>query len=412
MHTERRAPEGSHRPAYMARSDRASRLRVILTAGSLAEKYGGPSRTISGLAVSLQKNGVDTVLVTGLSPQLDGPSVLPDALLPILCPAEVSQYGPLRLYPEMRELITRQINGTKSHACIIHDNGVWGHYNSAAFAAADRAGIPYLLSPRGMLEQWSLRQKRWRKAAAMAAFQHRILAGTTAFVATAHSEADSVRRLGLKQPIAVVPNGIDLTADDARGARAPSQARTMLFLSRVHPKKGLPLLVQAWALIRPSGWVLQIAGPDEAGHEAEVRRLIAALGVEESISFVGPVEGDRKKSLLRESDVFVLPTHSENFGVAIAEALNAGLPVITTKGAPWSDLPTHGCGWWVDISVDSLAKALQQATRLTDSERAEMSSRGRAYVARFAWPQVARQMNDVYDWAVGRRDAPPCVRWD
>lgn len=384
-------------------------FRVVLTAGGLAEKFGGPSRTITGLAFSLREAGIDAVVVSGLAAERDGPSVIPKALEHHLQPSPVRYLGPLRLYPRMSEDIAKQVATVPNKPTVIHDNGVWGHYNWVAFSQSSRLGVPYLLSPRGMLETWSLRQKWCKKQVAMIVFQRRILIGATAFVATADSEAESIRRLGLKQPIAIVPNGIVLT--DGRSDRhcESNRPRVLLFLSRIHPKKGLPMLLTAWSRTRPAGWVLRIAGPDEAGHEAEVRKRIAELGLKDCVTLVGPVEGEAKQSLLNDADVFILPTHSENFGVVVAEALNAGLPVITTTGAPWSDLERHGCGWWVEISVTAIAEAIREATSLSDAQRGEMGRLSRLYVARFSWGEVARQMKKVYEWSVGFCNKPDCV---
>jgi glycosyltransferase involved in cell wall biosynthesis len=386
-----------------------SPLRVILTAGGFAEKFGGPSRTIPGLAAGLRASGIDAVLVSGYAPERDGPTFLPPGLEQQIVRVDVRHFGPLRLYPTMSAVITEQASSSSRAPCVIHDNGVWGHYNWAAFNAARRLKAPYLLSPRGMLETWSLRQKRMKKRLAMTLFQRRILNGATVFVATAESEAESVRRLGLKQPIAIVPNGIQLLSNPPFQRRNQNRSRVLLFLSRIHPKKGIPLLLNAWACTRPKGWVLQIAGPDEAGHEAEVRKLVADLNIGDSVILVGPVEGHAKQALLTDADVFILPTYSENFGVVVAEALNAGLPVITTTGAPWADLGRYDCGWWVDISVPAIAQAIQKATNLSDDARRRMGSKAREFAKRFDWAEVSRQMALVYQWTLGLGDCPGSV---
>ena len=214
--------------------------------------------------------------------------------------------------------------------------------------------------------------------------------------------------------MAVIPNGIDLTAAGGLKVDRPRTAgeRTVLFLSRVHQVNGLTNLVQAWAQVQPAGWRLQIAGPDEGGHLAEVLRAAQAVGVAGSIDYLGEVDGARKNKVYHNADLFVLPTFSENFGVVVAEALSHGLPVITTRGAPWADLETHGCGWWVDIGVEPLAAALRQAMALNDDERQAMGERGRAYVQRYNWADIARQMADVYRWVLGQGARPSCVGLD
>jgi glycosyltransferase involved in cell wall biosynthesis len=226
-------------------------------------------------------------------------------------------------------------------------------------------------------------------------------------------EADHLRALGLTAPIAVVPNGVPLP--DTWKQRAPSngQPRQALFLSRIHPKKGLLNLMDAWAAVRPSGWRLVVAGPDEQGHRAEVERRARAQGVAADVTFTGPVDDDAKWALYRASDLFVLPTFSENFGVVVAEALACGVPALTTTGAPWRVLAAARCGWWVAPEVAALTDALRDATARSDAERLAMGQRGRALVeARFSWNQVAADLHAAYRWLLGESRLPACVRLD
>jgi glycosyltransferase involved in cell wall biosynthesis len=175
-----------------------------------------------------------------------------------------------------------------------------------------------------------------------------------------------------------------------------------LFLGRIYPVKGLPMLIEAWARVRPDGWSLQIAGPDEAGHRAEVEQAVCAAGLAEVISFLGPLEDEAKRSVLLAANLFVLPTHSESFGMAIAEALAHGLPVLTTTGAPWPMLPGHGCGWRVEPTVDGICEGLRQATSLDPGTLQAMGGKGRELVAaEFGWQRVAKQFLLVYENLIG-----------
>jgi glycosyltransferase involved in cell wall biosynthesis len=172
-----------------------------------------------------------------------------------------------------------------------------------------------------------------------------------------------------------------------------------LFLSRIHPKKGLLTLVEAWAMARPEGWRAVVAGPDDGGHRARVVSAVNSAGLTEVFSFLDEVEGEQKAALLQRSSLFVLPSFSENFGVAVAEALGAGVPVITTTATPWEGLEWHRCGWWVDPDAESLAGALREATDLSNDSRREMGERGREFVSReFGWLGVGRRMREAYEW--------------
>jgi glycosyltransferase involved in cell wall biosynthesis len=215
-----------------------------------------------------------------------------------------------------------------------------------------------------------------------------------------------VRRLGLNQPVAIVPNGVDVP--DHLEARRSADVRTLLFLSRLHPGKGLLDLVEAWAAVRQPGWRIVIAGGDEGGHQAEVERLIHQKGLASDFTWVGFVNGEAKQACFAQADVFVLPTHSENFGIAIAEALAHGLPVITTTGAPWPGLLTHRCGWWVEPGVPGIASALTQALACSPEELNAMGQRGRQWVAeRFAWANIGADAALAGAWLLDRSQPPP-----
>jgi glycosyltransferase involved in cell wall biosynthesis len=310
-------------------------------------------------------------------------------------------------------------NGDLTHDFdLIHSHGVWHPANHWAARAARAWGVPLIVHPRGMLEPWALGQKAWKKRLALALFQRADLEGAAALVATSEMEYANLRQLGLRQPIAVIPNGVALPDSPAVAAPSPmmpvtpDSRRVALFLSRVHPKKGVLELVRAWGQAAPQGWRLRIAGPDEGGHWSEVARLVDQLGLGPVAEYVGPVEGARTAALYREADLFVLPTFSENFGLVVAEALTYGVPVITTRGAPWADLETYGCGWWIDTGVAPLVAALRQATALSDAERQAMGARGRDYVRRYDWDAIAAETLALYRWVLGQGGRPACVRTD
>jgi len=212
---------------------------------------------------------------------------------------------------------------------------------------------------------------------------------------------------GVCYPIAVVPNGIDLHELQPR-AEGRATAKRILFLSRIHPKKGIDFLLRCWAKLERShsDWELVIAGPDEVGHRGKMVKLAEELGVRR-VHWLAPVYGSEKSALYRSSDLFVLPTHAENFGLVMGEALAHEVPVITTKNAPWEGLEQHGCGWWTDLSDEALTSALDDAMRLSDETRWQMGARGRAWVDEaFAWPAIGRHMAEVYRWVDGG-GAPP-----
>lgn len=287
---------------------------------------------------------------------------------------------------------------------ILHDNGIWLPHNHRLAALAERCSIPRVVSTRGMLEPWALRHKRLKKRLAWWLYQHRDLKRARCHIATGEAEARNLQRHGLGVPIATVPNGVDVPEEWPRGVDAGAEKavrggpRTALFLGRIYPVKGLPMLVEAWANVRPSGWILRIAGPDEAGHRKQVEKAVVTAGLEQVVSFVGPLGSEMKKSAFFDAELFVLPTHSESFGIVVAEALAHGVPVLTTTGAPWSILREGGCGWWVDATVDGIAKGLRQATNLDPQTLRSMGAKGRVLVsAQFGWKHIADLMLSAYE---------------
>jgi len=226
---------------------------------------------------------------------------------------------------------------TRLEADLFHGHGLWQYPVHYGMKAGRQRKIPTVLTPRGMLEPGAMQFSRWKKALARVAFQWRDLQGASCLHATAEAEAANLRALGLRPPICVIPNGIELppARDLAALPETGERVRRMAFLSRIHPKKGLPMFLRVWQQLQADfpNWQVAIAGTDEDGHEDELKQLAIKLGVQETVTFPGPLFGAQKATFLRDADLFVLPTLSENFGIVVAEALGYGTPVVTTKGA-------------------------------------------------------------------------------
>ena len=226
-----------------------------------------------------------------------------------------------------------------------------------------------------------------------------------------------MRRLGFRQPVAVIPNGVDMPNLDRRPA---GDDRTLLFLARLHPKKGVDVLIDAWRLVqdRFPDWRLMIAGSDvepdgSTGYMDVLRRRAGAAGAAR-VTFTGALSEEAKWNAYRDAALYVLPSHSENFGISVGEALAAGTPVITTRETPWPEMEARGAGWWIETGPAALAACLREALALDASTLQEMGMRGRRWVAAdFSWDRIGRQMARTCDWLLGaERAAPDWIRMD
>ncbi|WP_269527012.1 glycosyltransferase [Coraliomargarita parva] len=368
-------------------------MKIAHFVSSLSVQTGGPARSVSALASELARRSDASV-------SLVRSSMLPPDELKIASGLELGILKGKYVRFDERKLYGSDFD-------VMHSHGLWLPFNHAV---AKLAGQHHVLSPRGMLEPWALNNSRMKKKLAWLLYEKCDLRRVWAFHATAHSEAESIRRLGFVQPIAVIPNGVELPEARKLKPAKRSQKKTALFLSRIHPKKGILMLLDAWAKLAPEGWRLVIAGNDDCNHLRVVGARIRSLDLLETVELAGPLFGEDKEAAYRGADLFVLPSYSENFGIVVAEALGYGLPVLTTTGCPWQELSTEGCGWWVEPNPTGVFEGLSGALSTSSETLMAMGARGRRLVEeKYQWPGIAERMAQFYDWLLNGGKQPDFV---
>jgi glycosyltransferase involved in cell wall biosynthesis len=369
----------------------------------LSPQFGGIAVSVPRLAKATEAAGAHACPLAGFCERDELEHVPEDqrAGMTVFPPSRIRWVVDKQLRGGLREMI----NGATG----VHIHGVWETHCMAAAGIARDCNRPYIISAHGMLEQWALRSKRLKKALYAALVELRRMQRATCLRALSVDEVDDYRRLGLMNPIAIIPNGID-----ARSGATPdlfwrtypqlSGKRIVLFLGRLHPKKGLQLLLEAWAgaTFGTDDVHLVIAGPDSENTRATLERIVDEYNLQHSVTFPGMLMGEQKWSALAAASLFVLPSYSEGFSIAVLEALSLGVPVVVTRPCHIPEVATHDCGWVISPAVDPLQQVLSDFLALSCEEAQQIGNRGRGLVrARFHSSVVGKQMAEVYDWLQG-----------
>lgn len=390
------------------------KLNILHTISGIWQNTGGPAESVPRLCSSLKNMGNNISIMT-----LDGP--LSNAALE--CEVNGVEIVSLSHYKQVSLRVFTASNSLVQHFDIVHNHGLWLPLNWAAERAAIKNRKPLIITTRGSLNPNALSHSSFKKSMVGMIFDNHYLRAAHCIHVTSHDECLAIRRYGLKNPVAMIPNGIvpeffkEMTPDLGFKQRhgIPLESRILLFLSRISWEKGLEDLAKAWSIIASeyANWHLVIVGPGKPEYVQELKQFFRTNPGGERVYWLGPLDGHDKFSAYSVANLFILPSHTENFSLVTVEALAAGIPVITTRGTPWSILPEQGCGWWVPIGAEGISSGLREAMALSDEKLMEMGLRGKALIGeKYTWPAIALQMSDVYEWMLNRREMPSCVTLD
>ncbi len=296
---------------------------------------------------------------------------------------------------------------------LLHVHGIWAYPSIASLRWSRTEKKPYLITTHGMLDSWALQNSRWKKRLVSRLYENAHLQGATCLHALCESEARSIRAYGLQNPICVIPNGVFLPPESKPVPtqwEVPDDAKVLLYLGRLHPKKGLLNLLYAWDMALSHDWYLVIAGWDQNGHENELKMLSRKLGIQDRVIFAGPQFNTDKHASYSRANAFILPSFSEGLPMVILEAWSYGLPVLMT---PHCNLPEGfqvGAAIQVEANQESIAQGLNALFLMSDNERQTLGIKGRKLVEeQFTWPKIAAEMRSVYEWILGGGSPPSSV---
>ena len=392
-------------------------MRVGFLVSSVSREAGGLFQSVRGLARAVMSEDVNASAF-GISD--------PNSALDVLNwqPASVRTFETqFRAWGYSNQLVPALVAADLD---ILSTHGLWKYCSVASRRWHGRTARPYIVHPHGMLEPWALQNAGLKKRIAALLYENQHLRGAACFRALCEPEAQSIRSYGMRNPICVIPNGVDLPTrfqdsgfgvQDSELMRFAGGRKVLLYLGRLHPKKNLANLIRAWKQALNSGrssregWVVAIAGWDQAGYERELKKLTSDYGLSASIRFLGPLFGQNKDAAFHACDAFVLPSLSEGLPMTVLEAWAHAKPVLIT---PECNLPegfVAGAALQIGTEPEEIVTGLKQLSEMSDDDRRAMGDRGRTLVAtKFSWPRIGEQMRSVYDWMLGGGPTPQTVR--
>ncbi len=372
--------------------------RLHLCNGLDPMRDGGMVPSILGMTGALAALGEPVRIVTPTPSRLDGSAIAPGVFLD----------GP-----------ETNLEGAVRRAEVVHMHGLWQGHTRRGAAAARRAGIPYLMTAHGHAEPWALRHKAWKKRAYAALVEGRNLRRAACLHALSRPEIGHLRALAPDAPVCFIPNGVNLRPFDDLPPRSELEAEfpelagkfVLLFLGRLHAKKGLDLLAGAMAAVRDEARDLHVllAGFDDGSLSPFLDRVDAA-GLSDRVTTLGHVAGERARRAWGAADAFILPSYSEGFSMSVLEALACRLPAVITTACHFPELAAAGGGIVVEPTAEGVTAGVRGLLGRSAAERAALGRNGRTLVERdYTWERQGERLDEVYHWVIGGGMAPACV---
>ena len=379
---------------------------------NLDDTYGGPAQSVSYLAKNLEKLEIENSLLSIKYHNNESNEVIQSSGLNWVV-FSFDYVKKIRYSKALKEYLIDIIKRDKD--ILLHTHNLWNYIPYLAYSLVKKYEVKLVASLRG-----SVGLDKFQKKLAWRLFQKDMLQSSNVIHITKEEDVKILRDMGITSPIALIPNGVNLDEfqnmidkDTAKGNLGLQKHKNyILFLSRVHPYKGLVYLVRSWIKFakRYSDWDLLIAGPIyDKNYYKEIENEITKNNLQNRVHFKGMVRGEKRIDCFAASDLFVLPSHTENFGIAIAEAMVAKLPVITTHGAPWKEIEVYDAGWWVELTQNNIDSALHMALSLDKKNLAEKGINGFELIKKYDWKHQASKMKEVYDWISYDRVKPEFI---
>ena len=374
-------------------------LRICQIVPYIHNEASGPSYSVPSLSLAIQNWNYKITLLT-----LDKGKSIPNWSLNIV------KHKPNFFFDRIGWSNDANIwfNNNAKNYDIFHTNGLWMFPNVTPLKIAKKIGKKCIISPRGTLNEEALKYSKIKKFFFYNFFQKDILKKVDLIHVTSNGELNDVRKFGLNQPVAIIPNGIDIPEIKYK---KDNKIFKLIYLGRIHPKKGIENTIKAWSSVQHlfPNWIFEIAGLGENKYEEKIKKLILNTR-SKSIKFIGPVYGEDKIKFLQTSDVLIMPSYNENFGMVVAEALSNNTPVICSMNTPWQKVIEIKCGWHIPNDKISIKKTFLKVFKMSKNNLSDKGIKGRLWMKKeYSWKQVAKKMLLSYEWLISQKNKPKWI---